>query len=94
MNAYRHHVSGFFAEYRGAENTLSRLVELRLPRGRLQIFNVDSSQGTATSPADDNGMLTHVLVSPTMAIGVRAGLTTYRRGTPGVRRSLSIAPAR
>ncbi|WP_404418736.1 hypothetical protein [Marinospirillum sp.] len=50
MNAYRHHVSGFFAHREEAESTLSMLIEQGLPREQTNIFAANS---TSSSPAQE-----------------------------------------
>lgn len=74
MNEYRHHVSGFFAHHQDAENALSRLVELNLPRERLYILKADSAPRAFAPRSDDNEVLTHVLVDGAIGTAVGTGI--------------------
>ncbi len=72
MDEYRHHVTGIFAHHQVAENALSMLVDLGLPRERLYIMKADSPQGASVQQADSNGVLTHVLVDGVIGTAVGA----------------------
>ena len=71
MNAYRHHVSGFFANREEAESAMSRLVEGGLPRARLQLFDTDSTVPTKTPHADSKEVLNDMVTDG--AVGVAVG---------------------
>lgn len=69
MNEYRHHVTGFFAQQVDAEYVFAQLVVLGLPRERLHILSAASAP-----QADDNGVLTHVLVDGAIGTAVGTGI--------------------
>ncbi|MCK9381457.1 MAG: hypothetical protein M0P95_10390 [Sulfuritalea sp.] len=69
MNEYRHHVSGFFANHVDAEYVLAQLLVLGLPRERLYLSGADSAP-----QADDDGVLTHVLVDGAIGTVVGTGI--------------------
>lgn len=74
MNEYRHHVSGFFAQHVDAEYVLAQLLVLGLPRERLYLLNADSAPRASAPQADDNGVLTHVLVDGAIGTAVGTGI--------------------
>jgi hypothetical protein len=74
MNAYRHHVSGFFAQHVDAEYVLAQLLVLGLPRERLYLLDADPASCASASQADDNGVLTHVLVDGAIGTAVGTGI--------------------
>jgi len=71
MDAYRHHVSGFFAHREEAENAFSTLVERGLPRERLYIFDQDQVPPVHAPQAGSKEVRNEVLVDG--AIGTAAG---------------------
>ncbi|AVM75361.1 hypothetical protein [Magnetospirillum gryphiswaldense] len=74
MDAYRHHVSGFFAHREEAESASSRLVEQGLPRTRLQIFDAGQAPPAPTPLADNNDVLKDVVVDGTIGAAVGTGI--------------------
>lgn len=75
MDAYRHHVSGFFARREEAENASSRLAEQGIPREQLQIFDDIAMAGPAPAPlAENNGVLKDVLVDGAIGAAVGTGI--------------------
>ncbi|OHC68051.1 MAG: hypothetical protein A2045_10010 [Rhodocyclales bacterium GWA2_65_20] len=74
MNEYRHHVSGFFAHHVDAEYVLAELLVLGLPRERLYLLNADSAPRASAQHADDNRVLTHVLVDGAIGTAVGTGI--------------------
>jgi hypothetical protein len=74
MNEYRHHVSGFFAHHVDAEYVLAQLLSLGLPRERLFLLDADPAPCASGSQADDNGVLTHVLVDGAIGTVVGTGI--------------------
>ncbi len=72
MNAYRHHVSGFFANRAEAESAQSRLIEHGIPRDRLNLVEERSAASPPTPHAASNEVLHDVVVDG--AIGVAAGV--------------------
>jgi hypothetical protein len=71
MNAYRHHVSGFFANHAEAESAQSRLMERGIPRDRLKLVDERAAAAPPTAHAGSNEVLRDVVVDG--AIGVAAG---------------------
>ena len=71
MNEYRHHVSGIFAHREEAESAFSRLIKKGLPKGRIQIFESDSTLPAATQQAKSNKVLKDMVVDG--AIGLVGG---------------------
>lgn len=69
MNAYRHHVSGFFAHRDEAEAALETLVQRGLPRGRVQIFKHE--EAPALDKAGSSAVLKNMVVDG--AIGTAVG---------------------
>lgn len=74
MDEYRHHVSGFFADREQADGAFSRLVELGLPRERLQILTADSAAATTTAHADSDVVLKDIVVDGAVGAAVGTGL--------------------
>ncbi len=74
MNEYRHHVSGFFAQRDEAESALSRLVELGLPRERMQIYAADSTSSSPAEETKSDGVLQDVLVDGAIGTAVGTGI--------------------
>lgn len=74
MNAYSHHISGFFTHYEAAENARSELVARGLPRDRLHIFKSDSAEPTTGPQSDSNEVLKNVLVDGAIGTVVGTGL--------------------
>jgi hypothetical protein len=74
MNEYRHHVSGFYIRRDDAESTLSKLVELGLPRERLHIFTADSTSASPAQEAKSDGVLKDVLVDGAIGTAVGTGI--------------------
>lgn len=74
MEEYRHHVSGFFAHYQEAASALSRLIDLGLPRERLQLLKPDAASPATVRQADSNGVLQHVLVDGAIGTAVGTGI--------------------
>lgn len=74
MNDYRHHVTGFFAHHQDAESTLGKLVELGFPRERLYILKAVLAPQASASRADDNAVLTNVLVDGAIGTAVGSGV--------------------
>lgn len=72
MDEYRHHVSGFFAHRQEAESALSQLIEQKLPRERLHIF--DSAPPASASQLNSNEVLKDVLVDSAIGTAVGAGI--------------------
>jgi hypothetical protein len=73
MNAYRHHVSGFFSIRKDADRVLARLVETGMPRERIHIFE----RGTppeAKPPESSNEVLKDVLVDGAIGTAIGTGL--------------------
>lgn len=74
MDAYRHHVSGFFAHREEAESACSRLVEQGLPPERIQIFDAALAPPAPTPLAASNEALKDVLVDGTIGAGIGTGI--------------------
>lgn len=74
MNAYRHHVTGFFVHRNEAESTLATLVERGLPRERLHIYTTDSTSSSPAQEAKSDGVLKDVLVDGAIGTAVGTGL--------------------
>lgn len=72
MDAYRHHVSGFFARREEAESASSTLVEQGLPPGRIQIFDAALAPPATTPLAASNEVLKDVLVDGAIGAGIGA----------------------
>ena len=77
MNEYRHHVSGFFAQQVDAEYVLAELVAMGLPRDRLYLLNADSTPEALAAHADDNTVLTNVLVDGAIGAAVGTGIGVF-----------------
>jgi len=78
MDAYRHHVSGFFAHREEAEIALNRLVDGGFAKDRLQIFDADSGPEVTEPKGESNEVLTNVLVDGAVgtAVGTGVGVLT------------------
>jgi len=75
MDAYRHHVSGFFAHREEAESASSRLAKQGIPREQLQIFDDAAKAPPAPAPlAESNGVLKDVLVDGAIGAAVGTGI--------------------
>lgn len=74
MDAYRHHVSGFFARREEAESASSTLVEQGLPPGRIQIFDAALAPPATTPLAASNEVLKDVLVDGAIGAGIGTGI--------------------
>ncbi len=74
MDAYRHHVSGFFARREEAEGACSRLVELGLPRERVWIFDATMAPSAPAPLAASNEALKDVLVDGAIGAAVGTGI--------------------
>ncbi|WP_310449724.1 hypothetical protein [Sulfuritalea sp.] len=74
MNPYRHHVSGFFAHREEADTALARLVELGLPRTRLNLLDAESVPPAPAPGSTDNEVLTNVLVDGAVGAAVGTGI--------------------
>lgn len=72
MNAYRHHVSGFFAHRDQAESALQALAELGLPRDRIQIFKHE--EAPALDKMGSNAVLKNMAVDGAIGTAVGTGL--------------------
>ena len=72
MNAYRHHVSGFFAHRDQAESALQALAELGLPRDRIQIFKHE--EAPALDKMGSNAELKNMAVDAAIGTAVGAGI--------------------
>ena len=72
MDEYRHHVSGFFAHRKEAESAFSQLVERKLPRERLHIF--DSAPPASALQLESNEVLKDVLVDSAIGTAVGTGI--------------------
>jgi hypothetical protein len=73
MDEYRHHVSGFFADREQADRALSMLIELGLPRERLQILATDAAASN-TEHADSDAVLNDIVVDGAVGAVVGTGL--------------------
>ena len=78
MDAYRHHVSGFFAHREEAEIALNRLVDGGFAKDRLQIFDADTGPAVTEPKGESNEVLTNVLVDGAVgtAVGTGVGVLT------------------
>ena len=74
MNEYRHHVSGIFAHREEAESAFSRLIKKGLPKGRIQIFESDSTLPVATQQAKSNEVLKDMVVDGAIGTAVGVGI--------------------
>ena len=74
MDEYHHHVSGFFAHREEAQNALSRLVGLGLPRERLHLLDADSAPPAPAPGTASNEVLTNVLVDGAIGTAVGTGI--------------------
>lgn len=74
MDAYRHHVSGFFAHRTEAEIALSALVARGLPQGQLQLIDAESLKAPAEPKDGSNEVLTNVLVDGAIGTAVGTGI--------------------
>jgi hypothetical protein len=74
MDEYRHHVSGFFADRQQADGALARLVDLGLPRQRVQVLTADTASATSTPAADSKGALNDILVDGAIGTAVGTGV--------------------
>ena len=74
MDAYRHHVSGFFAHRTEAEIALSTLVARGLPQGQLQLIDAESLKAPAEPKDGSNEVLTNVLVDGAIGTAVGTGI--------------------
>ncbi|OAN55162.1 hypothetical protein A6A04_10840 [Paramagnetospirillum marisnigri] len=74
MDAYRHHVSGFFARREDAEGASSRLLELGLAPERIQIFDAAKAPPAPTPLAANNEALKDVLVDGAIGAAVGTGI--------------------
>lgn len=72
MNAYRHHVSGFFAHHDEAETALEALVQRGLLRDRMQIFKRE--EAPALDKAGSNAVLKNMVVDGAIGTAVGTGL--------------------
>ena len=78
MDAYRHHVSGFFAQREEADSTSSKLVAQGIPSKRVQIFDAALAPPAPAPLAASNATLKDILVDGTVgaAIGTSFGALT------------------
>ncbi|GAB2879625.1 hypothetical protein GCM10027046_04510 [Uliginosibacterium flavum] len=74
MQAYHHHVSGFFATRAEAHHALSSLIERGLPRARLRIFDNQSEMPADVPQASSDEVLKDVLVDGAIGATVGSGL--------------------
>lgn len=74
MNAYLHHVSGFFAHREEAESTLSTLVSQGLPRAQMRIFTADSTSSSPAQEVKSDGALQDMLVDGAIGTAVGTGV--------------------
>lgn len=76
MNAYCHHVSGFFAHRDEAEGALSRLVDKGLPYGQMQIFSADATATSLAQEEKSDAVLQEMLVDGAIGAAVGTGVGT------------------
>ena len=74
MDAYRHHVSGFFAHREVADSVCSGLVAQGLPRERIQIFAAALAPPSPTPLAANDEALKDVLVDGAIGAAIGTGL--------------------
>lgn len=74
MDKYLHYVSGFFVTREAADSAFARLVEQRLPRERLQIFEPSSVPPPPGSNSDSNEVLKEVLIDGAIGTAVGTGV--------------------
>lgn len=74
MEAYRHHVSGFFAHRAEAEIALSTLLAKGLPHRQLQLIDAESLKAPAEPKDGSNEVLTNVLVDGAIGTAVGTGI--------------------
>ncbi|MGZ8250780.1 MAG: hypothetical protein ACXW1P_00420 [Methylophilaceae bacterium] len=74
MDAYRHHVSGFFATREQAEAALTKLVARGLPRKQVHILAADSVAAPDVPETKSDKALKDVLVDSAIGTGVGAGV--------------------
>jgi len=74
MNEYRHHVSGIFAHRKDADSAFSRLIKQGVPKGRIQIFESDSTLPAATQQAKSNKVLKDMVVDGAIGTAVGVGI--------------------
>lgn len=74
MDAYQHHVSGFFAHRAEAEGALASLVARGVPRAQIQLFDADSGPAITKPKGDSNEVLTNVLVDGAIGTAVGTGI--------------------
>ncbi|SFX80075.1 hypothetical protein [Marinospirillum alkaliphilum] len=74
MNAYLHHVSGFFAQREEAESTLATLVSQGLPRVQMKIFVTGSTSSSPAEEVKSDGALQDMLVDGAIGTAVGTGV--------------------
>lgn len=74
MQGYRHHVSGHFAQREKAESAFSNIVELGLPRERLQLFESDAEAPALAPKADRNEVLKKIFADGVIGSAVGTGI--------------------
>lgn len=72
VNAYRHHVSGFFAHRGEAETALASLARRGMPRDRMQIFKHE--EAPALDKAGSDSVLKNMAVDGAIGTAVGTGL--------------------
>lgn len=72
MDIYRHHVSGHFAQREDAQNAISNMVELGLPRERIQLLDTDSGATACAPKAHGHEVVKKIFMDG--AIGSAVGL--------------------
>lgn len=75
MDAYRHHVSGFFPHRDTADSTLATLLEHGIPAAQLQVFVDDGQLPPAPTPQKhSNEVLKNMLLDGAIGSAVGTGL--------------------
>ena len=74
MDAYRHHVSGFFAHREEANRVVSTLVERGLQHDQVHIFAADPAASDTVPEDSSNEVLKDVLVDSAIGTAVGTGI--------------------
>ncbi|OGB33949.1 MAG: hypothetical protein A3F78_14090 [Burkholderiales bacterium RIFCSPLOWO2_12_FULL_61_40] len=74
MNAYHHHVSGFFSNRDDANIARSQLIARGFPPEQLQIFVTDTVPSEPLPQHDSNAVLKDVLVDSAVGTAIGTGL--------------------
>lgn len=74
MNAYHHHVSGFFSNRDDANIARSQLIARGFPPEQLQIFVTDTVPSEPLPKQDSNAVLKDVLVDGAIGTAIGTGL--------------------